>query len=193
MEEHPMTKMRWYGAAAFCNWRSAMEGRRPCYDLSSWTCGFGGDGYRLPTEAEWEKAAAWDPDQQRHFRFGEHSDGCGYNCLDGQRANYQNSGDPFDGANPDTTPVGYYDGSNHGGYQTQDAKSYYGCYDMSGNLMEYCNDWYSSTYYSSSPGSNPTGPCSGQYRVLRGGHWDHHPSTLRTAARDAGARKPFPS
>ncbi len=185
-EDHPMVTVSWYGSVAYCNWRSAMEGKPLCYDLSTWTCNFDVNGYRLPTEAEWEKAAGWDPVQFRHFRFGEHTDGCGYNCLYGQRANYGSSGDPFEsGPDPCTTPVGYYDGTDHGGtYPTQDAQSYYGCYDMSGNLWEWCHDWYSSTYYSSSPGSNPTGPGSGTSRVLRGSHWNGCPSFCRSACRD---------
>ena len=139
--------------------------------------------YRLPTEAQWEKAAGWDPDQQRHYRFGEHSDGCGYNCLDGQRANYLSSGDPYDsGPSPETAPAGFYNGALHSkddfnwpssvtSYQTQDAQSYYGAYDMCGNVSEWCYDWYSATYYESSPDTDPTGPTSGTWRVLRGGGW----------------------
>jgi len=53
-----------------------MEGKPFCYDLSTWTCNFGLAGFRLPTEAEWEKAAGWDSTQLRHFRFAEHTDGC---------------------------------------------------------------------------------------------------------------------
>ena len=183
-EDHPVLELSWYGAVAYCNWRSAMEDKPLCYDLSTWTCDFGVAGYRLPTEAEWEKAAGWDPVQSRHFRFGEHTDGCGYDCLDGQRANYNVSGDPFEsGDYPRTTPVGYYDGSNHAGYQTQNAQSYYGAYDMSGNVYEWCHDWYLNTYYSSSPGSNSTGPGSGTYRVLRGGVWYVNPYICRSADR----------
>ena len=194
-ETHPMVEVNWCGAVAYCNWRSAMEGKPLCYDLSTWACNFGVAGYRLPTEAEWEKAAGWDPVQQRHFRFGEHTDGCGYDCLDGQRANYAGSGDPFEaGDYPWTTPKGFYSGAlhykvdfgwpeNETSYQTQDAQSYYGCYDMSGNVWEWCYDWHSGTYYSSSPGSNPTGPASGTYRVLRGGGWNGFPSNCRSACR----------
>ena len=163
-----------------------MEGKALCYDLSTWTCDFDVAGYRLPTEAEWEKAAGWDPVEERHFRFGEHSDGCGAWCLDGHRANYGGSGDPYEtGGYPWTTPVRYYDGSNHGGYQTQNAQSYYGCYDMSGNVCELCYDWYLSTYYLSSPGSNPTGPVSGNFRVVRGHCWLYEPWFCRSAHRDA--------
>ena len=185
-EDHPVVEVSWYGSVAFCNWRSAMEGKPLCYDLSTWTCDFSVAGYRLPTEAEWEKAAGWDPTQQRHFRFGEQTDGCGFNCLDGQRANNWSSGDPYEtGAFPWTTPVGYYDGTNHGGYQTQMARSYYGCYDMSGNAWEWCHDRHSSTYYSSSPESNPTGATTGSSLVLRGGGWNKFPHLSRSANRDS--------
>ena len=143
----------------------------------------------MPTEAEWEKAAGWDPVLARHFRFGEHTDGCGTDCLDGQRANYWDSGDPFETGNyPWTTPVGYYDGTDHGGtYQTQNAQSYYGCYDISGNVWEWCHDWYDSGYYSSSPYDNPTGPASGTLRVLRGGDWTNYPNICRAANRGVSA------
>jgi len=185
-EDHPVLEVSWYGSVAFCNWRSAMEGKPLCYDLSTWTCDFGVAGYRLPTEAEWEKAAAWDPAQQRHFRYGEHTDGCGYNCLDGQRANFWSSDDPFEtGAQPWPTPVGYYDGTNYDGYQTQNAQSHYGCYDMTGNAWEWCHDRYSSTYYSSSPDSNPTGVATGSSFVLRGGGWNKLPHEGRAANRDS--------
>ena len=85
-----------------------------------------------------------------HFRFGEHTDGCGYDCLDGQRANYLDSDDPYEcGDYPWTTPVGFYNGELHykvdfgwpcsaTSYQTQNAQSYYACYDMCGNVWEMC-------------------------------------------------------
>lgn len=170
-ENHPVVYVNYTDAMHFCDWRSAVEG------LPVGT-------YRLPTEAEWEKAAAWNPVQNRHYRFGEGTDGCGTNCLDGRRANYDNSGDPFDNG---TTPVGYYNGATYGSYATQNARSYYGCYDMSGNVWEWCYDWYSETYYSSSPSSNPMGPASGSYRVLRGGSWDYTPYNCRSASRDDDA------
>ncbi|TWT45910.1 Serine/threonine-protein kinase pkn1 [Phycisphaerae bacterium RAS1] len=164
---HPVVYVNHTDATHFCDWRSAIEG------LPVGT-------YRLPTEAQWEKAAGWDPDLNRHWRFGEHTDGGGPTVLDGRRANYANSGDPYDNG---TTPVGYYNGSTYGSYTTQDAKSYYGCYDMSGNVWEWCYDWYSAIYYSSSPSSDPTGPTSGTNRVLRGGTWTNPVADCRSSMR----------
>lgn len=184
-ESHPMVMVSWYGAVAYCNWRSAIAEREPCFDLSSWGCDFTKNGFRLPTESEWEKAAGWDPGPQRSFRFGEHTDGCGVNCLDGDRANYGSSGDPFEvGVWPYTTPVGFYDGSQHGGYQTQDAESFYGCRDMSGGVWEWCYDWYSSAYYLTLPASDPTGPASGTDRAQRGGSWYNALYSCRTSFRN---------
>ena len=84
---------------------------------------------------------------------------------------------------PWTTPVGYYDGTPYGTYTTQNAQSYYGCYDMTGNVFEWCHDWYNDIYYSVSPYSNPTGPTTGDQRVLRGGDWELNPDSCRTSFR----------
>ena len=135
-----MADVTWYGAAAYCNWRSQEEGYQQCYNLSTWECDFSKNGYRLPTEAEWEYAA----------RGGEHKPYYRYprsNSIDGSEANYWSSGDPYEtGSYPWTTPVDYYPANG------------YGLYDMAGNVWDWCNDWYSDTYYSSSPYNNPTGP-----------------------------------
>ena len=193
-EQHPMVRVTWYGAVAYCNWRSAMEGRTPCYNLDDWTCSFEANGYRLPTEAEWEKAAGWDPAQQRHFRYSEHTDGGGYFDFDGARGNYSFSGNPFGALEYRTSPVGFYNGELHqyadfnwpGGedsYQTEDARSYYGCYDMSGNVWELCHDWYSATSYNCGPYRDPLGPVQGVERVIRGGSWTSTQDCLRSAFR----------
>jgi formylglycine-generating enzyme required for sulfatase activity len=101
-------------------------------------------GWTLPTEEEWEKAARGNTGYD--YPWG--------NSIDGSRANYANSGDPYDNG---TTPVGYYDGSNHSGFQTTDSPSPYGAYDMAGNVWEWTLSFYSPSI---------------SFRVLRGGGWD---------------------
>jgi formylglycine-generating enzyme required for sulfatase activity len=157
-EDHPMISVSWYGAAAYCNWRSEMEGRTPCYDLSTWECDFSADGYRLPTEAEWEKGARGSLDE-RTYPWGDEAPNCA-------RANY--AGCAFD-----TVPVG----------SCPSGRSAYGLYDMAGNISEWCNDRYESTYYSTSPASDPRGPSTGSLRVIRGGAWINN--DLRCADRDS--------
>jgi len=174
MADHPMVMVSWYGTVAYCNWKSQQEGLESCYDLSTWECDFTKNGFRLPTEAEWEYAA----------RGGEHDPYYRYpwgDTIDGSMDNYWESGDPYEtGAYPYTTPVGYYDGG-----QTPagaDMANGYGLHDAAGNIWEWCNDLYSSSYYSSSPSTNPTGPASGSYRALRGGYWSYHDN--RVASRN---------
>lgn len=116
-----------------------------------------GKKFRLPTEAEWEFAA----------RGGNLSQGYKYSgsALAAAVAWYVgNSGST-------THPVG------------TKAPNELGLYDMSGNVWEWCQDWYSSSYYSSSPSTNPTGPATGSYRVLRGGSWDGGAVWCRVSSR----------
>ena len=109
-------------------------------------------GIRLPTEHEWEKSArgntGWD------YPWG--------NSIDGSRANYWNSGDPFDIG---TTPVGYYNGENHSGFQTTDSPSPYGAYDMAGNVLDLTDSFWSDTT---------------SLRVIRGGGWGYEPYSLQS-------------
>jgi formylglycine-generating enzyme required for sulfatase activity len=101
-------------------------------------------GLRLPTDQEWEKTA-------RGINNWTYPNGV--NPPDSASVNFWNSGDPFDNG---TTPVGYYDGTNQNGYQTVDAPSDYGAYDMAGNVVEWVNDWAEWTEVD---------------RIIRGGSW----------------------
>jgi formylglycine-generating enzyme len=179
MANDPMVVVSWYGAAAYCNWRSRQDGYRPCYNLSTWDCNFSNNGYHLPTEAQWEYAARGSFSGYR-FPWGDtisHSQANYYN-VSGDYS-YDLGGPPWgydriwssDGIVPFTSPVGRF------------APNGYGLYDMAGNVWQWCNDWYSSTYYSSSPPTNPTGPASGSYPVLRGGSWRNSALDCRVASR----------
>jgi formylglycine-generating enzyme required for sulfatase activity len=153
-DDYPVLGVNWDGAVAYCNWVSAKTGKK----------------YRLPTEAEWEKAARGT--DQRRFPWG--------NEIDRSYANYVGA-QAFDTG----SMVGLYDGSKRGDLQTHNGASPYGAYDMAGNVMEWCSDWYSRDYYSVSPGKNPKGPATGAYRVMRGGTFFETPFDLRTYARTA--------
>ncbi|MEO8077628.1 MAG: formylglycine-generating enzyme family protein [Acidobacteriota bacterium] len=151
---YPLLGVNWDSAVAYTNWVSRKTGKK----------------YRLPSEAEWEKAARGT--DGRRYPWG--------NAIDRSRANYV-------GAQAYDTgmPVGYYDGTKRGELQTQSNASPYGAYDMAGNVMEWCQDWYSRDYYAVSPKKNPKGPASGAYRVVRGGTFFVEPYELRSSARSA--------
>jgi len=138
---HPLVNVNWDDAKKFCEWV----------------------GGRLPTEAEWEKAASWDDKTKtkRIYPWGE--------TIDCSHANYSG----HNGCVRDTTSVGSY----------ESGKSPYGLYDMAGNVFEWVNDWYSETYYQSSPSSNPQGPDTGDFRVVRGGAWSISDYGVRSASR----------
>lgn len=136
MAGHPVVNVTWDMAQNFCSWR----------------------GTRLPTEAEWEKAAGGG--KGNDYPWGGKVSGkmlnfCDLNCTRDNREKGVNDKYTY------TAPVGTY----------PDGASPYGVLDMAGNVWEWTADWYSSRYYRVSPTENPTGPENGQYRVLRGGSW----------------------
>jgi len=177
----------WYGAASFANWLSELEGLTPVYDSSTegWPANFANNGYHLPTEAQWERAAAWDG--TKHWIYSFTSD-----TLTGKnRANYRdwrgNYVNPLGlTAWPYTSPAGWFDGVNvspSDTVSTTNSVSPVGAYDMSGNAYEWCHDWYLDRYYRSSPGTDPPGAASGGRRVSRGGGWVGDPGFWRSARR----------
>ncbi len=199
MTNDPMVCVSWYGAVAYCNWRSQQEGKPICYDLSTWNLDITKKGYRLPTEAEWEYAARGGLSGMR-FPWGD--------TINQTQANFysynysydispvKNQYHPLwnDGQSPYTSPVGFFDGSvkyksqyswpgSATSFQTASGVNGYGLYDMVGNVSEWCHDWYSSSYYSSSPHTNPTGPETGTYRVFRGGFWSYGAYDCRVSIR----------
>jgi len=177
--KRPVEQVSWYDALVFCNKLSMKEGLTPAYSISgstdptvwgtvprdwdsTWnavTIVAGSTGYRLPTEAQWEYAARG-----------------GY----GSPGNYT-----YSGSNTVDDVAWYIDNS---GYKTHEvgkkAPNGLGLYDMSGNVWEWCWDWYGD--YSSSAQTNPTGAATGTYRVARGGGWYSDASITRSVLRDYG-------
>ncbi len=158
----PVNKISWYEAIEFCNRLSELESLEPCYiiDGDNVTCDFTKNGYRLPTEAEWEYAAK-DGQLSQHFKF------CGSNQIEAVGWYYENS-------NGKTHDVGLKQPNE------------LGLYDMSGNVSEWCWDWYYNKYYSVSPIDNPKGPDGENLgnKVARGGFYNSSARGVRCSSRD---------
>ncbi len=140
--EQPVVAVSWFEAVKYCDWLSATSGRN----------------YRLPTEAEWERASRAGLDGKL-FPWGNDPP----QSLPEYAARWQTGPEP----------VARY------------APNGYGLYDICDNVHEWCSDWYAADYYSASPERNPRGPETGQRRASRGGSWRHHIKASRCAARSS--------
>ena len=204
---HPVHTVNWDNCIRWCNARSEYENKKagsdiftPVYYESTGVIyktgyvGFGrtnegvvvwtNNGYRLPTEAEWRKAARGG---LTGHNFSWESLGESYeDYKDGSKANYEGSGDPYE---PGTTPIGYYDGNQIP--SGSDMVNGYGLYDMSGNLMEWCWDIYYSQWYlnPASTNKNTTGPLpiqpnDAQNKVVSCSGYESSGASFLIAARD---------
>jgi formylglycine-generating enzyme required for sulfatase activity len=157
----PVENVSWYDAVEYCNKLSLKEGLIPAYSGSNdnITCNFTANGYRLPTEAEWEYAAR-----------GGNRDSLAFSYAGGNSVGV----------------LGWYNNNSEKRIRQVGTKSpnSLGLYDMSGNVWEWCWDWYG--VYSSSEQSDPEGAQRGSYRVTRGGSWNSSEDQLRTTYRSYG-------
>jgi len=140
--EQPVVGVSWHEAARYCRWLSLATNKN----------------YRLPTEAEWERAARGGVDGQL-FPWGDAPP----ESIPNYSARWRTGPEPVGSSAPNS----------------------YGLFDMCANVHEWCSDWYDSNYYASSPERNPRGADTGQRRASRGGSWRHHVKVSRCAARSS--------
>jgi formylglycine-generating enzyme required for sulfatase activity len=159
--KNPVERIRWRDAKLYCNERSRLEGLNLCYDekTKELECDYQANGYRLPTEAEWEYACRAGSDQD--YSFGGADQLRQYGWYD-------------ENARERTHPVGGRKPNR------------WGIHGLYGNVSEWCEDVYSATYYAGSPGTDPTGPLDPGVdvkRVMRGGSWKSSADMCRASFR----------
>jgi sulfatase modifying factor 1 len=174
----PVERTTWYDAIQFCNLLSQQDGFAAYYGMtdvkregeaikSARVTVAGSNGYRLPTEAEWEFACR--AGMTTRYHFGAMTKADKLNCKPLKSVGYGTTYQWKDLAR--TTKVGTYPANG------------FGLYDMHGNVSEWCWDWYDKDYYGRSPRDNPTGPLGGTHRTLRGGAWLFTEESCRSASR----------
>jgi len=164
-DDYPALRVSWYGSASYCDWLSMMEDNSPLYDRSDWSCAvYRSEGYRLPTEAEWEFAAQYD--DERIYPWGDEEPTCDHANFNDEESGHLCIGFTTRVCN---YPLGY---------------SALGFCDLAGNVREWVNDWWGDLPWE--PQIDPLGPDSGAQRVKRNGSWNKWPVAIRCSYRFSG-------